>query len=489
MELERGSGILLHVTSLPSPHGIGTLGDAALRFVDFLAQAGQRYWQVLPLGMTGYGNSPYQSCSAFAGNINLVDLDILARQGYLNDVDYKGIDWGSCAARVDYGKIYAHREPVLAKAAARFDTQSAEYQTFCNENRFWLDDFALFMAIKRRHGMRSFETWEPGLKRRDPAVLEAFRNENGAEIEHIKVMQFWFYSQLDALRQYARAKGVSLIGDIPFYVAYDSADVWANPQLFELDEDLKPTSVAGVPPDAFSDDGQLWGNPLYNYATMREDNYGWWRSRIRQSFAQCDVLRIDHFRAFDSYYAVPYPSATAKGGQWRSGEGMAMIDALGLTDMRIIAEDLGDLSPSARALIRQTGFPNMKVLQFAFESDRTNEFLPCNYGCNCVAYTGTHDNNTVRGWYKSLPLKQKINLARFVPHSLFTHKSAALIRFAQRSSARIAIIPMQDYLNRDATARMNTPSTEQGNWEWRAAAEDFRPAVCEHIRRLSAERV
>lgn len=489
MELERGSGILLHITSLPSPYGIGTLGDAALRFVDFLAEAGQRYWQVLPMGMTGYGNSPYQSCSAFAGNINLIDLDILARQGYLKDADYRDIDWGSCAARVDYGKIYEHRERVLRKAAQSFDTSSTQYRTFCNENRFWLDDFALFMAIKRRHGMHSLDAWEPALKRRDPAALEAFHADNGKDIEHIKIMQFWFYNQLSSLRQYARAKGVSLIGDIPFYVAYDSADVWANPHLFELDEDLKPTAVAGVPPDAFSDDGQLWGNPLYHYEQMRKDHYGWWRSRIRHSFKQCDILRIDHFRAFDSYYAVPFPSANAKGGQWRRGEGMAMIDALGLTDMRIIAEDLGDLSPSARALIRQTGFPNMKVLQFAFESDATNEFLPRNYDGNCVVYTGTHDNNTVRGWYKSLSLKQKINLVRLVPHSLFARKSTVLIRCAQQSPARIAMIPMQDYLDLSETARMNMPSTEHGNWEWRAVPEDFSSAVCKHIRNLSASRL
>lgn len=486
MELERGSGILMHITSLPSPYGVGTLGAAAFRFVDFLAEAGQRYWQVLPLGMTGYGNSPYQSCSAFAGNINLIDLDILVEQGYLSPSDVRNIDWGGCQARVDYGKIYVNRGKVLDKAAATFDTEAAVYRTFCDANCFWLDDFALFMAIKKSQGMRGMDTWERELRRREPETIRAFAAGHAADVERVKILQYWFYSQLDALRQYAHSRSISLIGDIPFYVAYDSADVWAHPELFELDDDLIPSSVAGVPPDAFSDAGQLWGNPLYNYETMRVDGYAWWRSRVNQSFKQCDVLRIDHFRAFHSYWAVPYGSPDARDGQWRIGEGMAMLDALGLKDMRIIAEDLGDLGEDAHEFVRDTGFPNMKVLQFAFGDGSVNPYLPKNYDENCVVYTGTHDNNTTRGWYASLSLKEKLNMVRFLLRSLFSCKSEALIRCAQESRACIAIILMQDYLDLGAEARMNMPSTTHGNWEWRAMKENFDPAVCRYIRKLSS---
>ena len=489
MELERGSGILMHITSLPSPYGIGTLGEAAFRFVDFLAEAGQRYWQVLPMGMTGYGNSPYQSCSAFAGNINLIDLDKLVEQGYLRPSDVQDIDWGSCADRVDYGKIYENRGFVLAKAAAAFDTKDAAYRAFCDANRFWLDDFALFMAVKENCGMRGLDTWEPALRRREPEAVGAFCAAHGADIERIKVLQYWFYNQLAALRQYVHSKGISLIGDIPFYVAGDSADVWSHPELFELDDDLTPISVAGVSPDAFSDDGQLWGNPIYNYAVMRTDGYAWWRSRIAQSFRQCDVLRIDHFRAFHSYYAVPYGSPNARNGQWLPGEGMSMLNALGLKEMRIIAEDLGDLGDNVRAFVKHTGLPTMKVLQFAFDSNARNEFLPRNYDQNCVVYTGTHDNNTTRGWYTSVSFKQRINVARFAPHSLFMRKSKALIQCAQRSRARIAIIPLQDYLDLSETARMNLPSTTFSNWEWRATPKDFSPPVLQYIRDLNAYRL
>ena len=469
MELERGSGILMHITSLPSPYGIGTLGEAAFRFVDFLTEAGQRYWQVLPMGMTGYGNSPYQSCSAFAGNINLIDLDILARQGYLRPEDYQNIDWGTRTDRVDYGKIYENRGRILAKAPAAFATDNAAYCAFCEENRFWLDDFALFMAIKEQYDMRSLDTWEPALRRREPKAIKTFQDDYVKDIERNKILQYWFYDQLAALRQYTHSKGISLIGDIPFYVAFDSADVWAHPELFNLDEELNPISVAGVPPDAFSDDGQLWGNPIYNYKAMRTDGYAWWRSRIAQSFVHCDVLRIDHFRAFHSYYVVSYGNPNARNGEWLPGEGMAMLNALGLKELRIIAEDLGNLGDDIREFVRRTGLPNMKVLQFAFDSNRRNAFLPSNYDENCVVYTGTHDNNTTRGWYASALFKQRINVACFAPHSLFRRKSEAFIQCAQRSRARIAIIPMQDYLDSGRrTARMNLPSTTFGNWEWRA---------------------
>ncbi len=475
----------MHISSLPSKYGIGTFGEEAFRFVDFLCDAGQKYWQMLPLGMTGFANSPYQSASAFAGNIFFIDLDILQSQGYLKADDFRHIDWEQDKSRVDYAKVYANRANVLKKAVKSFDRADPGYTAFCAQNSFWLDDFALFMAVKEHHGMLGLDKWGQGYRLRDEALLASFSNDNRALIDFYKITQFWFYRQMDTLKQYANNRGISVIGDIAFYVAYDSADVWAEPGLFELDENLVPKNVAGVPPDAFSDKGQLWGNPLYDYENMRKDDYEWWRRRVTHCFKQCDILRIDHFRAFDSYFAIPYSGEDATTGEWRKGEGMRFIDSLCLTDMNIIVEDLGDLGESVRELVKKTGLPNMKILQFAFDSGPDNEFLPRNYNNNCVVYTGTHDNNTIKGWYKTLSLKEKAAFLRYVPSGIFIKKSKALIRYAQQSAADIAVIPMQDYLDLGESARMNMPSTIKDNWEWRAAPEEISPKVSKYIRAMS----
>lgn len=479
----KGAGILLHISSLPSKHGIGTFGEAAYRFVDFLAEADQQYWQMLPLGMTGYGNSPYQSPSAFAGNINFIDLDMLASQNYIFERDYADIDWGNCESRIDYNKIYAERTSILKKAANQFHLGNPEFIEFCKTNSFWIDDFALFMAIKEHHNMQGLDQWSAEYLLKNDNAIEDFSSRHKHSITFYKITQFWFYQQLGALKKYVNSLGIRIIGDIPFYVAYDSADVWANPAMFELDENLLPKNVAGVPPDSFSEDGQLWGNPLYDYEEMRKDWYLWWRQRIKQCFLQCDILRIDHFRAIDSYYAVPYNRPNARQGEWRKGEGMDFIQALNLKNLPIIVEDLGDINDSVRELIEKTGLPNMKVLQFAFDSDSNNEFLPRNYQKDCVVYTGTHDNNTVKGWYKTLSIKQKCSLLRHVPYSLIMSKSSALIRYAHKSGANIAIIPLQDYLNFDETARMNIPSTLNNNWEWRVTYAELSDILVNRIKR------
>ena len=472
----------MHISSLPSNYGIGTFGEEAYKFIDFLVETRQQYWQVLPLGVTGYGNSPYQCLSAFAGNVNFIDLDILSQQNYLVKEQITQIDFGKDKRNVDYIKIYENRKKILQEATKNFLLENEEYKIFCKENSFWLDDFSLFMAIKEKNDMQSFDKWGKGLSLRKKEIMGKFLNENIDEIKFYKIIQFWFYEQYYKLKKYANKKGIKIIGDIPFYVAYDSSDVWANPKLFELDEKNIPKNVAGVPPDAFSDDGQLWGNPLYNYEEMRKDNYLWWKKRIENCLKQCDILRIDHFRAFDSYYAVPYGNKNAKIGEWRKGEGFNFFKKLDLLDKNIIAEDLGDINDSVRNLIKLVEYPNMKVLQFAFDSNRKNEFLVKNHNENCVVYTGTHDNNTTKGWYKRCSIKERINLIKFIPSSLFSTKSKALIQYAFTSKAKMIIIPMQDYLNLGEEARMNLPSTLNNNWEWRAIKEDFSENIIDYIK-------
>lgn len=477
----------MHITSLPSNYGIGTFGEAAYEFIDFLAQSKQSFWQILPLGMTGYGNSPYQSPSAFAGNINFIDLDILIEKGYLKKNIVTDIDWGKSKTKIDYNKIYQNRTKILKIAAKKFSKNCVEYEKFLENNDYWLNDFSIFMAIKETYGMVSFDNWDVEYIKREKACIDKFIVEHNELIDFYKITQFWFFEQFFKLKKYANENNIKIIGDIPFYVAYDSADVWASPNNFELDENYLPINVAGVPPDAFSDDGQLWGNPLYNYAEMRKNDYGWWKQRIEFGFSLCDVLRIDHFRAFDSYYAIPFGNVTAKSGEWRMGEGIEFFKKLNLLDRNIIAEDLGEITQSVRALIKATGYPNMKVLQFAFDTDEANEFLPHNYTKNCVVYTGTHDNNTTRGWYRSANAIEKKNVSKFVPYSKRMKKTDALIKYAFSSIADTVIIPLQDYLNLDEKSRMNTPSTLFGNWEWRVCEKDLGQKLSEKIIAFSCE--
>ena len=410
MKLKRSSGILMPVSSLPGGYGIGSLGAPARRFVDFLARAGQSVWQILPVGPTGYGDSPYQSCSAFAGNPYFIDLDLLARDGLLKRKDYAFTSWGADAARVDYGLLYERRMPVLRKAyenflkarpLAGYDTPYPDdWYRFQFLSADWLPDYCLYMAIKEENGMAGWQEWPCPLRQREPAALAKFRADHAREIEFWAFVQYEFDRQWRALHEYAAAKGITIMGDIPIYVAPDSADLWAGRELFETDAEGRPRRVAGCPPDYFAADGQLWGNPLYDWAYHKNTGYAWWIRRVRHALSIYDVLRIDHFRGFDTYWAIPAGEKTARNGRWEQGPGMDLFRALRLAlgDLPIVAEDLGEMFPSVRKLLAESGFPGMKVLQFAFTGEDSVD-LPHNYPRNCVAYPGTHDNNTLAGWF------------------------------------------------------------------------------------------
>jgi 4-alpha-glucanotransferase len=445
------------------------LGTEAEKFIDFLAEAGQGFWQVLPVSPTGYGDSPYQSFSSYAGNPYFVDLDRLCAEGLLERHTYAGIDWGHDPERVDYGRLYFSRFRVLRIAAERFlNTENAEYRAFCTENAFWLDDYALFMALKDAHGGAAWENWEVPLKLREDAALHAARERYTADITFYKAVQFFFFCQWRDLKAYANTHGVELIGDLPIYAAPDSADVWANPHLFRLAPELCPLDVAGCPPDAFTPDGQLWGNPVYDWTAHEREGFAWWISRIRQQFIRFDVLRIDHFRGFAGYYAIPYGAETARDGLWREGPGMALFHTVrnALGDRRIIAEDLGFLDDTVRALLRESGYPGMKVLQFAFGGG-DGAYLPHNYIPNCVAYTGTHDNTTALGWFENAPEEELRRAHAYLRVHEGESPARAMLAAVWGSVAELAVAPMQDILELDAQARMNTPGTLGGNWQWR----------------------
>ncbi|MEG1773826.1 MAG: 4-alpha-glucanotransferase, partial [Oscillospiraceae bacterium] len=399
----RAAGVLLHLSSLPGPCGIGTMGRAAFEFVDFLAAAGQSFWQILPLGPTGYGDSPYQSFSTFAGNPYFIDLALLVRDGLLSEAEAHLPEEGGDPGRVDYGWQHRVRIPVLRLAAARFLQHPPEdFQRFCCENAHWLDDYALYMALKDAHGGQSWADWEPALKRREPEALGASRMRFASETDLWKALQYLFFRQWKSLKRYANQQGVRFIGDLPIYVATDSADVWSRPDQFLLDDRMNPIEVAGCPPDGFTADGQLWGNPLYRWEAMQADGYVWWIERLRHTTALCDIVRIDHFRGFDSYYAIPAGSATAREGVWRAGPGISFFREMerALGRLPILAEDLGFLTDSVRQLLAESGYPGMKVLQFAFDSREDSDYLPHNYTRHCVVYTGTHDNDTILGWFE-----------------------------------------------------------------------------------------
>ena len=485
----RASGILLHISSLPSPHGIGTMGAAAKDFVDFLVKAGQAYWQILPVCPTSYGDSPYQSFSTFAGNPYFIDLDLLAKAGLLQPEEYESIDWESTPGCVNYGALYQKRYVVLHKACARLlAAPPADYADFLAKNAFWLPDYALFMALKDAHNGVCWQQWEEPLRRREPETLAAARAKYAADIDFWQAVQYLFYTQWHDLKAYANAQGIEIIGDLPIYVAEDSVDVWSCPQEFQLDENLVPTEVAGCPPDGFSATGQLWGNPLYNWEEMHKTGYKWWLKRIGKSKENFDMLRIDHFRAFDTYYAIPYGHKTAENGTWEKGPGMELFNAIknDLGYVNIIAEDLGDIFDSVKELLRDTGFPGMRVLQFGFNSDNTdNDHLPHNYPKNCCAYTGTHDNSTIMQWYREADPKSRAMARRYVKPRLFERFSAACVRVVYASPANLAIIPMQDILGLGADARMNVPSTVGGNWKWRMLPGRLTASRAEKLRSLA----
>ena len=478
----RASGILMPVFSLPGPFGIGTLGSEATAFVDFLAEAKQTYWQILPIGPTGYGDSPYQSFSAFAGNPYFIDFRLLAADGYLTAEE---IPAAQPVSTVDYGALYNQRPVLLKKAADRLlAAPSPAYEAFCTAQSFWLEDYALFMAVKAEQGQAGLADWPDALRCREPEVIAAAKARLADQISYHKAVQFFFYTQWNALKAYANRKGVLLVGDIPIYVSADSVDAWVGGKLFELDADGRFARVAGCPPDYFSADGQLWGNPLYDWAYHKKTGYAWWIQRVRHALGIYDLLRIDHFRGFDTYWAIPATSTTARTGKWENGPGMELFDALeaALGKLPIIAEDLGELFPSVRKLLADSTFPGMKVLQFAFGGG-DNEYLPHNHVKNGVVYPGTHDNTTLTDWWENgASEKEKATAAAYLhltpckptAKEVAAVKTAAartaLLRAALGSVADRAIIPMYDWLGLGAEAHLNTPGKLGGNWAWRAKA-------------------
>jgi 4-alpha-glucanotransferase len=479
MRFPRRSGILMHPTSLPGRFGIGDLGDAAYKFVDYLAGAGQSYWQVLPLSPTGYGDSPYQGLSASAGNPMLISPEKLVRLGHLSESDLDGMP-SFPSDRVDFGPVIDHKMDLLDRAYANFQSratneQRAAFARFCEEQASWLDDVAQFLALKEHHGLRPWHEWETGAATRQPDALARWQASLASEIESQKYRQWQFFEQWLALKQYANEQGIRVIGDIPIFVALDSTDVWANPHLFHLDEDLQPVVVSGVPPDYFSETGQLWGHPLYRWDVMARNGYAWWIDRFRMAFTQCDVVRIDHFRGFYNYWEVPAGEKTAIKGRWLYGPGADLFHAVtaALGKVAIIAEDLGDFDDESRAgvdaLQAGFGYPGMKVLQFAFSTGPTDPFLPHNYDSpDWVVYTGTHDNDTTLGWYQVTSTEDERDYARKYLATDGSDIAWDLIRLGWASTANTAMTTVQDLLDLGHEARMNTPSTVgPPNWCWR----------------------
>lgn len=468
----RASGILMPIFSLPSKYGIGTLGAEAYKFVDFLKKAGQRYWQILPLNPTNYGDSPYQSFSSAAGNPYFIDLDMLCEDGLLKTSDYEKVDFGTEPDRVDYEKLYFKRMPVLRTAFGRFSPDK-QWDKFCKEQGSWLDDYAFFMALKDSFGGVSWREWDENIRKRKPTALSNAKKKLKENIEFYKFIQFCFYKQWNKLKKYANDNGILIIGDMPIYVADDSVDVWSCPQQFDLDEELLPRSVAGCPPDAFSEDGQLWGSPVYDWDYMKNGDkpYEWWKARLKHAFAVYDIVRIDHFRGFESFYCIPYGDTDAKGGKWRKGPDIEFFKALEEDfgeNMPIIAEDLGLLTDAVTEMLEKSGFPGMSVLQFAFDATMKSPYLPHNHRKNTIVYTGTHDNDTVMGWVKSGDADDVERARRYLHVDDNEGFNWAMIRAALMSVADTAIICMQDFMGLGSEARINAPSTLGGiNWQWR----------------------
>ena len=480
----RTSGVLMPISSIPSPYGIGTMGKQARKFVDFLVKGGQKYWQILPICPTSYGDSPYQSFSSFAGNPYFIDLEYLCKDELLTKKECESFQWGSNPKYVDYGIMYESRYALLRKAYVRFmKKKPQDFDEFCEKEKQWLDDYALFMALKDANDGQAWSKWDKDLRLRKKEAMESAKEQYAEEIRFYKMLQYLFYKQWNELKAYANEEGIEIIGDVPIYVAGDSADVWANPDQFYLDENLEPIEVAGCPPDAFSDDGQLWGNPLFRWDVMKKDGYTWWTRRIKAMSELYDIIRIDHFRGFDSYYAIPAKDDTAKNGQWKEGPGMDLFTELEkkLGKLPIIVEDLGFLTPSVHKLLKDSGFPGMKVIQFAFDSREESDYLPHTYTNHCVVYTGTHDNDTVMGWMKTAPkasvkyAKEYLNLTKEEGYNW------GMMRAAWSSVADMAIVPMQDILGLGSEARINTPSTLGENWKWRATPEQIDTKIAKKL--------
>lgn len=489
--MERSSGILMHISSLPSPYGIGTLGREAYAFVDFLAEAGQRYWQLLPLGPTGVFDSPYQSFSTYAGNPYFIDLDLLRDEGLLEENDYCTLDFGTDADRADFGKLYRNRYPVLRRAYARYRERDGweEALSALMQREPWLPDYALFMALKSHFGGLAWTHWpDEAIRTRRPEALVRYRALLREEIGFHAFVQGCFFWQWEALRAYVAKRGVRLIGDLPIYVPLDSADVWTEPAQFQLDETLAPVAVAGVPPDSFSATGQLWGNPLYDWDAMESDGFSWWIDRVRAAGRLYDVVRIDHFRGLASYWSVPADASTAECGEWRKGPGMKLVGTLQreVGDVRLIAEDLGFLTEDVIRLREEAGLPGMKIVQFAFDSREKSDYLPHNYKRNCICYTGTHDNTTARGWFSDASPADVEKAVAYLGLNAEEGYGYGLIRGGMSSVAELFIATIQDYLDQDGSARMNTPGTVgNGNWCYRVAPGLLTDALASRIHRMT----
>ena len=483
----RRSGILLPVSSLPSPYGIGNLGREAHRFLGFLSRAGQSCWQVLPLGPTGPGNSPYQSFSAFAANLYFIDPDALVRRGLLRAEEPEKFAFGEDPGRVNYAALLRNRFRMLHLAAGRFE-EDGGFRQFREAQRGWLEDYALFMAVKEENGGKPLSAWPEEIRLRSPSALRAAQGRLAEETRFWEIAQYLFWEQWAALRKEANANGISIIGDLPIYVSPDSADLWAHSELFQVDGERRPTEVAGCPPDDFCRDGQLWHNPLYNWERHAADGYRWWRERLSTAAEMFDAVRIDHFRGLAGYYAVPAGDRDARNGCWRKGPGEDFIRMLKekMPGLPIIAEDLGFLTDDVRELLAKSGYPGMKVLQFAFNPQEESDYLPHRHIRNCVVYTGTHDNTTLEGWVRTAPKEQTEFARRYLGVGPRGDLAGAMIRAAQASVAETCIIPMQDYLHLGAKARINTPGTVGGgNWQWRLRPGELTPELADEIRAMT----
>lgn len=496
----RESGMLFPIFSLPSKFGIGSFSKEAFAFVDFLEESGQGFWQILPVGPTGFGNSPYQPFSAFAGNPYFISLETLIEEGFLTWDEVNGVDFGSDEQKVDYGALYENRKPVLKKAQVRFlesEEEKEEFQSFLKKESFWLEDYALFTAIKEEQGGASWLTWEKPLRIREKKALEEAKERLQEQVEFVYFEQYEFDKQWSKLKKYANEKQVKIIGDLPFYVSMDSADAWAHPEVFQMDKDFVPTVVAGCPPDAFSSTGQLWGNPVYDWDAMRKNDYDWWVKRIRRNYEFYDVIRIDHFHGFCDYYAVPYGAETAEKGSLKKGPGMdffrvlkRQVKELGegvkYHDFRMIAEDLGNNTPENEKLLQDTGFPGMKVLQYGFTS-WDSYYVNHRHINHCVVYTGTHDNTPARAWFEEINDGQR-DFARRYMNSMNSDAGQFVwdfIREAYRSVADLCVIPLQDYLCEGREARINTPGAAEGNWQWRLRPNYLSHELAQSIRGLT----
>ena len=488
-ELSRGAGLLLPVSSLPSPYGIGTFGKAGFDFVDLLVEAKQKYWQVLPLGPTSYGDSPYQSFSAFAGNPYFIDIDTLISEGLLEQSEVDEHFWGDEEDKVDYEAIYNSRFVILKKAFARSNHQKEkEYIQFCNENSYWIDDYSLYMAIKNHFDNKEWLLWEEDIRFRKPNAVKKYEKELKEEVEFWKFCQFKFYEQWFILKAYANEKGIQIIGDIPLYVAMDSSDVWVHGDLFELDERKRPINIAGVPPDFFSETGQRWGNPLYDWDKMEQNDFDWWRKRMQSSSKLYDVVRIDHFIGIVRYFRIPAECETAEHGKYKKGPGNKLTKVImeSIGDAKIIAEDLGVMIPSVRKLMDRTGFPGMKILQFAFNSGSDNEYLPHNFNsCNTVVYGGTHDNQTMVGYLKTIDKVEEEYALEYLGVKRKKDIPDAIIKAAYASNAAVAIFQVQDILKLNDRARMNLPSSLGGNWQWRMAEGQLTEECIKRLNKLA----